>query len=576
MLKNGLVILLMIIIGSLPATALAGRTERSAKAVNSSATSNKDELEDKLNEFMQRIDALGYTGALLVAKDGKIILEKAYGLANRGEKIPFSVNTAFDIGSNVKDFTKMSILQLAAKGKINLTDPITKYFENVPADKTSITIEQLMKHTAGLRQYSGPDPEKITRDDFLKRVFAAPLIAEPGKEQNYSNPGYSMLAAIIELVTRQSFEQYVAENILKPAGMTRTGYVLPQWKPSELAHSYMDETDRGTTFDFPHLDDGNSWNLRGNGGMLSTLGDMYKFHLALETEKLLSNDLKEKLFPQNQPIMLVGGDGFHLFLYMRDPANKIVIIGASTVAAMKATELIQQILPLLRGKEYKLPPPTIKLEAAVMAKYEGTYKLPAGSELNVTTDKGRLMVAATDQEAFSLLSGIDAGMTAELNKLNDRAGRIVEASAKGDYTPLFEAYEREVPLEQIKMRQGGFWQQLTQRLGNFKGFKVLGTSSNQKSRQQTTMREPSSATSVQLDFEKGAAYVQYLWEDGKLAGVRPLSKPVAFEFIPQTADTFVIYDFASGETSHIRFSINGDNTVKELILGGNIAAVKTK
>lgn len=551
--------------------------EMSSKKSSGTVTVRRDDTEKKLNDFMQRAAAFGYTGGVLVAKDGKILLEKGYGMANRADKIPFSIDTVFDIGSNVKDFTKMAILQLAAKGKINLSDSITKYFENVPPDKTSITIEQLVDHTAGLRANSGPDQEKIPREELIRRVFAAPLISEPGKEENYSNPGYSMLAAIIEIAGKQSFEQYVYENILKPAGMNRTGYVLPQWKPGEIAHSYNGSEDNSPTLDYPHLEDGNSWNLRGNGGMLSTLGDMFKFHLALETEKLLSKDLKEQLFPQNSPIMLVGGDGVHNFVYNRDPANKIVIISASTDSAMQAAELSQQLLPLVQGKAYKLPPQTIKIETSALTKYEGTYKLPSGVELNVTAgDGGILNVSAGGQEAINLLSGYDASMNEEFNESNERAGRIVEGGAKGDYVPLFEAFGKRIPLEQIKMRQSVFWQQQQQRFGAFKGFKVIGTTSNRKSKQEKLNVKPFAATLVRLDFEKGPAYVQYIWDEGRLAGVRPLVKPAAVDFLPQSRTTFANYTLATGDTNRIGFNVNDDGSVKELVIAGNVRATKTK
>src|SRR5581483_1804788 len=140
--------------------------------------------------------------------------------------------------------------------------------------------------------YSGRDQEKLTKEDFLKRVLGAPLLSEPGKNQSYSNPGYGLLAAIIEKVSGQTYEQYVYDHICKPAGMLATGYVLPKWRDGQLTRSYEDGEERPSTFDYPHLPDGPSWSLRGNGGTLSTLGDMYKFHLALAGELLLPKAAK--------------------------------------------------------------------------------------------------------------------------------------------------------------------------------------------------------------------------------------------------------------------------------------------
>lgn len=575
--KNVILILLLALISQSAFGCSLNEMETTAQMSSEVESANKTELENKLNEFMQRVAAWGYTGNVLIAKDGKIIHKKGYGLANRAERIPFSENTVVEIGSNVKDFTKMAILQLLHQGKLNLDAPITKYFENVPADKASITIAQLLNHTAGFRGAVAPDPEKISREEMIKIMFAAPLLAEPGKEENYSNPGYSFLAAIIEKVSGKSFERYAQENIMKPAGMTKTGYVLPQWKAAEIAHSYNGENDQGSVLDFPRFEDGNSWTMRGNGGFLSTLDDMYKLYdTLLNTEKILPDSLKEKMFRKNEPIMWVGGNGTHYFLYLYIPSDKIVVIGASTNSGMRATELSEQILPVIRGKEYKLPPQIIKADKTVLAKYEGTYKLPTGSELNIAVGEGKLLLTATDQNGVSLLSGIDAGYTAELNKLNERVSRIVEGSSKGDFMPLFDAYGRSVPLEGIKARQGTFWQRLTQQFGAFKGFKILGTTSNQKSVGERTSAEQNAQTTVRFDFEKGSSYAQYLWNEGRLAGVRPLPKPATIDFMPQTATTFVKYDIASGETAGVSFKLNGDGTAKEMTLGGGVVAAKVK
>jgi len=306
-------------------------------------------LTTKLEEHMAGASASGFTGALLVARNGQVLLENGYGLANRQRKIPFARETVFDIGSFTKILTRIAILQLAEKGNLGLEDPIAKYFKNVPADKAGITILQLMKHTAGIAGEVARDPEKITRDEMLSRVLATKLVSEPGKEEHYSNVGFSMLAAIIEGVSGQSYEQYVSEHIFKPAGMTRTGYVIPQWKADEITRSYANGQDRGSTFDYPHLLDGTSWSLRGNGGTLSTLGDMLKFHAALQADKFLSNKSRALVFPSPSP-MMVGGNGIHFFVYRYNPQDNVLILAASTDADKKAMDLTRQITALIRGE----------------------------------------------------------------------------------------------------------------------------------------------------------------------------------------------------------------------------------
>jgi CubicO group peptidase (beta-lactamase class C family) len=311
-------------------------------------------LPEKIDEHLTRLTSNGLTGQVLVAQDGKVILEKGYGLADRKRNLPFTKETVVDIGSNTKDLTKTAILQLVQSGKLKLNDTLPKFFDNVPADKAAITVEQLMEHTAGFRQHSGRDEEPLTKADFLRRVFAAPLLALPGQRESYSNPGYSLLAAIIEKVSGQSYEQFVQAQILKPVGMTTTGYILPKWRDGQLARNYANDKEEPPTFEYPHLPDGPGWNLRGNGGTLSTVGEMYKFYQALQGDKLLAPEFKAKLFDVNAPLMLAGSNGVHFFVYQNEPTQRLVILVATTDPRVRAPEVSRRIVALVNGRELPL------------------------------------------------------------------------------------------------------------------------------------------------------------------------------------------------------------------------------
>jgi CubicO group peptidase (beta-lactamase class C family) len=312
--------------------------------------SNENALK-QITQFLDQMKARGFTGAVLIAKNGEILLDQGYGLANRTQNIPITGTTVFDIGSNTKDFTHTAILQLAASGKLKLTDPLGKFFPNVPADKKAITVEQLIQHTAGLPTYSGKDKELLLREDFLKRIFATPLISEPGKKENYSNPGYSVLAAIIETVSKESYEQYLKEHIFEAAGMTSTGYALPNWNANRIAHTYSGNQDRGSTIDYSHPPEGPSWNLRGNGGTLSTLRDMYQFYEAVVSGKLIPRRSNLSLFSSKEPVALAGSDGYHFFLYQRMPRIGVTILMATTNAEIQAPQVVRPIVAILTGKQ---------------------------------------------------------------------------------------------------------------------------------------------------------------------------------------------------------------------------------
>jgi CubicO group peptidase (beta-lactamase class C family) len=257
----------------------------------------KSELGIKLDRQMQQLAEKGFSGVLFVAKDGRIVLDKGYGVANKEQQIPYNPKTVFDIGSITKQFTGAAILKLEMQGKLRATDEIGKYFKDVPPDKAGITLHHLLTHSAGLIDVVGGDYEKITRDELIKQALASRLQSVPGAKYEYSNLGYSLLAAIIENVTGKSYERYLHDNLFKPAGMKKTGYVIPKWKRGNLAVGYnQDGSQWGTPLDQNWDTDGPFWNLRGNGGILSTAGDLYKWHLALEGEKILSKPAKEKYF----------------------------------------------------------------------------------------------------------------------------------------------------------------------------------------------------------------------------------------------------------------------------------------
>ena len=132
---------------------------------------------------------------------------------------------------------------------------------------------------------------------MLTRALSSRLTTRPGTTFQYSNLGYSILAAIIEKASGLGYEQFLARHLFAPAGMTHTGYVLPRWDPKQVAVEY-DTAGRshGRPYDHPWAADGPYWNLRGNGGILSTARDMYRWHRALANNTVLPPAALLKLF----------------------------------------------------------------------------------------------------------------------------------------------------------------------------------------------------------------------------------------------------------------------------------------
>lgn len=289
----------------------AGRATAQPKAEAVTNGTVKGEIATKIDKRLSELADKDFSGVVLVAQDGKVILAKGYGFADRAGKVPYTTDTVFDIGSITKPFTGSAILKLEMDGKLKVTDPITKFFKDVPDGKNEITVHHLLTHTAGFRDSLGGDYDKVARDDFVRLALASKLQSKPGKSYSYSNVGYSLLGAIIEQVTGASYEKYLRDSLFKPAGMAKTGYVLPKWGKDEVAHGYQKDKDWGTPLDHAWAEDGPYWHLRANGGLLSTVGDLYRWSVALQGEEILSKQVKQKQFtPHVSEGFLSGGSHY--------------------------------------------------------------------------------------------------------------------------------------------------------------------------------------------------------------------------------------------------------------------------
>jgi CubicO group peptidase (beta-lactamase class C family) len=239
----------------------------------------------------------GSSGAVVAGRGTTMDLCQGWGDPDPDSGERTGCDTVFDIGSITKQFTAAAIVRLDMDGLLDVSDPLGDHLPDVPADKHSVTIEQLLTHSSGFLDSLGSDDEPLTRDAFLREALGSELLSRPGTTYLYSNVGYSLLTAVVEEASGQDYEAYLAEHLFAPAGMTRTGYLLPDWSTEQVAGQYDAEgRAHGTPLDQPWADDGPYWNLRGNGGLLSTPRDMFRWHVALLGETVLDDDTKRELF----------------------------------------------------------------------------------------------------------------------------------------------------------------------------------------------------------------------------------------------------------------------------------------
>jgi CubicO group peptidase (beta-lactamase class C family) len=276
--------------------------QRVPAPANSQKRLNEHQLADQIETFMNKLAALDeFSGTVLVAKDGRPIFRKAYGLASKAYYAPNRIDTKLNLASTTKMFTAVAILQLVEHGKIALTDKVGKILPDFPNKQVAekATIHHLLSHSSGLGDYHGAMyicRKGILREskDYFPLFADQPLSFEPGEKMQYSNAGYVILGAVIEKVTGESYFDYVRHHIFEPAGMVNTGFYETDVDTPNLATGYTNFVDKGDDYFEFHLGPRRNTSLyngaRGSsqGGAFSTVDDMLRFGLALRGNKLIS------------------------------------------------------------------------------------------------------------------------------------------------------------------------------------------------------------------------------------------------------------------------------------------------
>ena len=557
---------------------------------------------ERVDDYLTRLVPHGFSGAVLIAAvpkggnwlaDGRVVLKKAYGLANRESGLAYTVDMVSCIGSVTKQFTGAAIMKLEMMGKLSVSDPISKYLPGVPADKAGITIHHLLTHTAGFAgDLGGGDEEPIERDALVARVLAAPLVSKPGERFEYSNEGFSLAGAIVERVSGQGFEAFLREHLFLPADMADTGYQAPAWPLTRLPVGYRADGDVwGRTYKNGWLPDGPGWYLRANGGIHASLDDLYRWHLALESSKILSAEARAKYLTGYVPsspggagderyaygwgvqksrrggtvITHNGGNGFFFTDFRRYVDEGVVIIAMSNQPVIPATQLAPRQLESLYFNDAPvvMPPVGVEVPRAQRDGLAGTYTTDAGVRFAVRATSSALDVAADDPTVFGTMGPLVApgGRFAELEA---RTLPLLDASAKGDFRPIYDAFKFEDgrPFETVQANQSRFWQQWRTQFGEFQRAELLGTA----------MVQGDPAVTVRLRFQRGGPVMQYIWGPRRLAGFRNLpAAPVVLT--AESPTSWVFYGYRLPQLIRVRFGDNGTLTVETP--AGTLTAKKT-
>lgn len=196
----------------------------------STQTTGSADLKAAIDSFLdRRVATDSFSGAVLVAKNGRIAYQRAAGIADRQSGAPMTIETRLQIASTTKLFTQIAIRQLEQAGNLSLSDTVGKFLPNYPnaVVRSKVTIEQLLRHRSGVgsfwnERYMAHHAEVRSVNDYLELFQNDSLLFEPGSSEAYSNGGYVLLGAIIERVSGKSYHDYLRERVFAPAGMTET------------------------------------------------------------------------------------------------------------------------------------------------------------------------------------------------------------------------------------------------------------------------------------------------------------------------------------------------------------------
>jgi D-alanyl-D-alanine carboxypeptidase len=376
----------------------------------------------------QQLDQIGFAyykadqpgATVIVMQDGKILLRKAYGLANLSNKEALKADHVMRLGSITKQFTAVAILQLIEEGKIALSDPVAKFFPDYPETGKTITIEHLLTHTSGIPSYTGKPGfvakamMDISVGEMVDSFKNDPLEFEPGTSYKYNNSGYFLLGAIIEKVSGETYANYVAKRIFLPLGMSNTAYEGHERSQQARALGY---SQRGDDFD-PSMKISMTQPYAA-GSLTSTVDDLAKWDAAITAGKLLKADSWKRAFTsyklkngqdtnyaygwgvgqfEGQPMISHGGGipGFSTFA-LRLPKDKVFV--AVLHNADRGLPQPEMIASRLAATAIGKPIPEFKaisIDEKTLDQYVGVYRIDEKNRRIVVREGNKLVMTRTD------------------------------------------------------------------------------------------------------------------------------------------------------------------------------------
>lgn len=383
-----------------------------AAAQNTAATPGPaKEITAKVDEYMNAaVSVDGFSGSILVARDGQPIVSRGYGMASIELGVSNTPQTIYRLGSVTKQFTGMAITMLQERGKLSVSDAICKYFPDCPAAWQPITIKNLLTHTSGIPNYTDfPDFAKttvlpMTTAEMVAQIKSKPLEFVPGEKYAYTNSGYYLLGVIIERASGKLYADFLQENIFKPLGMKQTGYDSTTRIIKNRAAGYVKQD--GELVNAAYMDMTIPYAA---GAMYSTTEDLLVWDQALYGEKLVSRKSLDEIFTPfkdgygygwtigkrfDHQVAAHGGGIYGFATYIaRFPADHVTVIVLSNVQSGPSGKIANDLAAIVFGAAYEIPKERkeIAVDAKILEKYVGDYQLLPNVVFTVTFENGKLL-----------------------------------------------------------------------------------------------------------------------------------------------------------------------------------------
>jgi CubicO group peptidase (beta-lactamase class C family) len=538
-----------------------------------------DPVAMRLDSYLDRMVPFGFSGTVLLARNGEVLLESGYGWADEARGLPNAPETRFPIESISKQFTAATLLHLEMEGKVDLSASIAEYLPGVvPEDKTGITPHHLLSHTSGIITGTEDYFEDNGRDAIVATALSSPLLFEPGERDAYSNIGYALLAAIVEHVTGEDFRSYQQRTIFAPADLHQTGYPNASADPASVARRYLDGVDNGSPLDDSDVD----WNHQGAGGVLSTTGDLLRWHQALEGTDVLSEEAKAKMYTpvangygygwyisdtdNGQLLEHDGGSsrgsGGDFARYTDEGVTLIVLSNRDAEFMLFGARLMGGITRIAFGDHLDLPPVApVAAPGTTLEEYGGPYRFADGSSIEVSASGSLLELRGIGQRAIEGLLGfteIEASAHAEMN---DRTAELLSALVEGNASPVTAASSATLGPRLKEMFEG-----IAESDGNPLSYQVAGTVPA------SGVRGAEHMTLLTLTYPSRQRGYRFYWGNGKILalGGGSLKEPVRIRAVPGQGDEFLGYHVATARASNFRFERDSLGQVSQLLFDSRV------